>query len=372
MLVMSSNNFRLALSVLAAACAMVGASNAHADQKLYGTLDLSLSTFRISVPKGLAPVKRQQKVDSGDMTPSYIGFSGTEKLNDDLSAQFTLEAYLQADTGATDPAGFWGRNANVALTSNSYGSLKLGRSRTVFFDTLTAFNPFGESGLSPAVAQMADTRATAEALYTGLISQGQSLASANSALNAITARAWSNSVSYQSPDYDGLSAAVQMGMKEGDANGGNHAVALRVNKEEFQAGFAYQSIKTGLPADQSAVNSRWLFGASYDFTVLTAYAEGGQDRYQLNVAGETGAIRSNFLQFGAKVPTSERGEALVSLGRSRNKPLDATSMILSLGYDHHLSPRTDAYALLLLDKAELAGAKGDMGTSLSLGMRHRY
>jgi predicted porin len=203
------------------------------------------------------------------------------------------------------------------------------------------------------------------ALQVQMALAGVSEADIATASSTITGRSWSNSFAYQSPDLDGLSAAVQLNRR-------NHAVAVRVDGDELQVGFTYQSIKTDLPYSLQAVNSRWLFGASYDFGMLVAYAQGGQDRYQLNVNGDTGAVRSNYLQFGAKVPVSTKGEAMVSLARSRNKPLDSTYLMLALGYDHHLSQRSDVYGQLSVDKAELAGIEGDVGLSLSLGLRHRF
>jgi predicted porin len=205
-----------------------------------------------------------------------------------------------------------------------------------------------------------------------LAASGATTGELNAIENVITGRSWSNSLAYESPDLDGLSVAAQVGLKEGDTNGGNHAVAVRAHGEELKVGFAYQSVKTGLPAANFAVNSRWVFGASYDFGLLTAYVQGGQDRFQQKVSGTSGSVRTNYLQLGAKVPVGAKGEVLASVGRSRNKPLDMTFVLATLGYDHHLSLRTDAYAMLLVDRAKLAGVADDFGTSLSLGMRHRF
>lgn len=370
---------RYTMGALALAAAL-SAAPACADQTLYGTLDLSLSSYRLSMPENKLPrmlattagkTHRKQEVDFDGMSQTFIGFAGQEKLNTDTTARFVLETPFRADTGTSRSDSFWTRNAYVGLDT-AYGNVRAGRVQTVFFDTLSAFNPFGESGSSPSVLMMRGNPHTLYALQVQMALAGVSESDIAAAGTAITGRSWSNSVTYQTPDIDGLTLAAQLGLKEGDANGGNHAVAVHVDGQELQVGFAYQSIKTGLPASQSSVNSRWLFGASYDFGVLVAYAQGGQDRYQLNVSGDTGSVRSNFLQFGAKVPVSTKGDALVSLGRSRNKPLDSTFVMMTLGYDHHLSPRSDLYAQFIVDKAELAGYEGDLGLSLSLGLRHRF
>jgi predicted porin len=320
------------------------------------------------VPRALSTsggkTHRRQAVDTDGMSQSFLGFAGREKINDELTARFVLEAPFRADTGSVDPMAFWSRNAYLGLDT-SYGRARVGRIQTVYFDTLTAFNPFGESSLSPALLMMRGNPHTLYALQVQMALAGVSEADIATASSTITGRSWSNSFAYQSPDLDGLSAAVQLNRR-------NHAVAVRVDGDELQVGFTYQSIKTDLPYSLQAVNSRWLFGASYDFGMLVAYAQGGQDRYQLNVNGDTGAVRSNYLQFGAKVPVSTKGEAMVSLARSRNKPLDSTYLMLALGYDHHLSQRSDVYGQLSVDKAELAGIEGDVGLSLSLGLRHRF
>lgn len=370
---------RFAPGALALA-ASLAALPAHAEQTLYGTLDLNLSSIRLSTPENKLPrvlsttagkTHRTQAVDFDGMSQTFVGFAGQEKLNEETTARFVLETPFRADTGTGRADAFWARNAYVGLDT-AYGNVRAGRVQTVFFDTLTAFNPFGESGNSPAVLMMRGNPHTLYAIQVQMALAGVSESDINTAGTAITGRSWSNSVAYQSPDFDGVSFAAQMGLKEGDANGGNHAVAVHVDGQELQVGFAYQSIKTGLPASLSAVNSRWLFGASYDFGLLVAYAQGGQDRYQLNASGSTGAVRSNYLQFGAKVPVGTKGDALVSLGRSRNKPLDSTFVMMTLGYDHHLSPRSDVYAQFAVDKAELAGYEGDLGLSLALGLRHRF
>lgn len=358
--------FRFAIGAIFSA-AVLAALPAHAEQNFYGVLDVNLSSSKFSVPERYGKGKRTQSVDPGAMTTSYVGFSGSEKLHEELTVNFVLESFLGMDTGNTDTAGFWTRNAKVGLQTG-YGTLNVGRSQTIFFDTLVAFSPYGEARISPAVSLLAGAPTTFSTVRFQFISDGATDAQADAAMTAINARSWSNSLTYVSPDYDGLSVALQVGLKEGDTNGGNHGVAIRFEADELKLGYAFQTVKGDLPAVSSASNSRWVLGGSYDFAILTAYAQVGQDKYELY----GGAIRSNYLQFGAKVPVSARGEVLASYGYSKNKPLDSKATILTVGYDHHLSARTDAYVNLMLDQLDLLGSEGDLGTSLTLGMRHRF
>lgn len=352
--------------------AVLAAAPAHADQNFYGVLDVNLSVSKPSRPDNLVSrlgkADRQVSVEPGRMTASYIGFSASEKINDDLTASMVIEARAGLDTGAANTTNFWGRNAKVGVASETYGSLSLGRIQTVFFDSLTAFSPFGEGVVGPSVGLLAGGAATVIPMRDQFSLDGATLDEVNRATDAILAREWSNSVVYQTPDFDGLSAAFQIGLKEGDPNGGNHALAVRLDADELQAGFAYQSVKADLPAVSATSNNRWVAGISYDFSVLTAYAQVGQDKFELY----NGSIRSNFMQFGAKVPVSAKGVVLASFGRIKNKPLASTATALTVVYDHSFSLRTDAYATVSLEKFEFVGDEGDLGTLFTLGVRHRF
>jgi len=152
---------RFATCALALA-ATLAAMPSQADQTLYGTLDLNLSSFRPSTPENKLPrnlpttkgkTHRVQAVDYSGMSESFIGFAGQEKIGDELSARFVLESNFRGDTGASSSSNFWSRNAYVGLDS-AYGKAKVGRLRTIYFDTLAAFSPFGESANSPAVLMM--------------------------------------------------------------------------------------------------------------------------------------------------------------------------------------------------------------------------
>ena len=60
------------------------------------------------------------------MTTSWFGVSGSEDLGGGLSALFTLQSFMRADTGASGRFGadtFWARNAFVGLASNSLGKV---------------------------------------------------------------------------------------------------------------------------------------------------------------------------------------------------------------------------------------------------------
>lgn len=93
------------------------------------------------------------------MATSGIGVRGVEDLGGGLAASFWLEAGFAPDTGAgigRNGTGEAGREAlafNLRSTvslSNRWGELRLGRDYTPTFWSVTAFDPFGTSGVGSA------------------------------------------------------------------------------------------------------------------------------------------------------------------------------------------------------------------------------
>ena len=137
---------RFATCALALA-ATLAAMPSQADQTLYGTLDLNLSSFRPSTPENKLPrnlpttkgkTHRVQAVDYSGMSESFIGFAGQEKIGDELTARFVLESNFRGDTGASSSSNFWSRNAYVGLTGG-FGTAKLGHQWNVADDYMCSY-----------------------------------------------------------------------------------------------------------------------------------------------------------------------------------------------------------------------------------------
>ena len=129
--------------------ALAGAAHAQSSVSLYGLLDMSVGRFQ-------APGAAASKgVDSGNMSTSYFGLKGNEDLGGGLGAVFAIESFLRGDTGASGRFNgdvFWARSAYVGLSSNSLGTVTMGRNTTSLFVNTLIFNAFGDSfGFSPSI-----------------------------------------------------------------------------------------------------------------------------------------------------------------------------------------------------------------------------
>lgn len=347
-------HFRLRPTALVAllGLGLASAAQAQSSVTLYGLLDMNVGQFQN--PGG----QKTWQVSNGDMSTSYLGFSGKEDLGGGLSANFALESFFRPDTGksgrvAIDAGAnsdvFWARSANVGLTSSSLGGVKLGRSTTTLFISTLLFNPFGDSfGFSPSIRQY----------YTKEL---------------IGDSGWSNSVTYNSPNFSGLSFALQGNLGEGSANavGKNLGGHVLYFGGPFAATLAVQSVKNnsdfrfgGLLPDGFEKQTTVQIGARYDFGFLKLYGQYGQVKTDATVSS-----KAKIGQVGVSVPVGA-GAVLASYGYDKldTEGTDTTYKTATVGYDYNLSKRTDVYAVYMNEK------KTDLssGNSFALGVRHKF
>lgn len=320
-----------ARSVLPLALLALSSTGAWAQSvTVHGLLDLSVG--RTQAPGGTAT----RAVDSGKMTTSHIGLRGDEDLGGGLKAQFTVESFLRADTGAAgrfDADALWGRNAFVGLSSAHAGSVAFGRITTPLFVQTLLNNPFGDSfGYSPSIRHV---------FASGTVT-GDS--------------AWNDSVRYVSPRLGGLTMTVHAAM--GESNGGHNLSATGSWVDgPFNAGLTWQSVEKGATV---ADTTTWQLAAAYDFGVAKTFGQ------LTKVDNDTTGASFDILGLGAAVPVGA-GKVLAQWGRLK-PATGATRTTVSLGYDQYLSKRTDVYAVGMNDRLSGTGS----GNSLSLGMRHRF
>ncbi|TAK83597.1 MAG: porin [Aquabacterium sp.] len=330
--------------VAIAATSLLAASAAHAQNTLniYGIIDLAFGSYDYSGDTA----KRISAVQSGQMTTSYIGFRGEEDLGGGLKAVFKLESFYRADTGASGRFGadtMWSRNAYVGLTGG-FGSVIVGRFDNQLYQQALAFNPYGGSfGWSPTIrltfGQFGNVR-------------GDS--------------GWSNTLNYITPNLGGFTGVVQVQAKEADNNGGGVSLSGKYLAGPFGIGFGWQQLKAGIADGKQTT---WLLGTSYDFGVLKAFGQVGRIDDSDDVPS---GMDTTLWQLGLSVPLSTSGSILASYGQTKEDPaasaVDTKHQILTLGYDHFLSKRTDVYVNAMYDKEERQDSKGSIG----VGIRHRF
>lgn len=340
------------LIAVAALATLAVSAQAQSSVTLYGNVDAGLAYIKNKTDAGSSSTT---SVESSVLTESFFGLKGQEDLGGGLKAIFKLEAPIAVDTGKADSELF-SKNAYVGLAGD-FGTVKLGRQESLFKLEGNAFNPFGASGLL----------APSNKIFLGL---GTSVGAA--ALNG----SWQNTVGYESANFGGLTLSAQHSAKEGakgDAinyNGGATAVAANYTAGALGLSAVYGDVRTtqGSTADDIRQKA-WLLGASYDFGVVKAFAQYGQDDYD-NKAGTVDG-KAKFFQLGAVVPVTQSGTVHASYGQTKDDGDKARQF--SLAYHHALSKRTSVYAgATYIKDEELIAAVETKTTAVAVGLRHAF
>lgn len=364
-------------NVVAAAALTLVAMAAQAQVTLYGTLDASVGrkeTITLDPVTGAATKAGAARVDSSDLTQSYLGFKGQEDLGGGLRAFFKLENGLSLDTGAQSGSTFWSRNAYIGLAGD-FGAVKLGRAENLFKLEGQAFNPFGESqAYSPLFRPNA------------LSAQVGALAGVTIPPLGLDASSWANSITYTTPNLSGFSLSVQGSLAENQkataANyaGGGAAISARYEAGPLGLSLVYGEVRNpeaSLAVTGPAIKSRnALLGASYDFGVVKLYGQYGQSTLDgkdpvVNAALDDTKVKR--FQVGAGIPVTTDGSVLVSFGQNKLDlgPDEVKVRDLSLAYQHNLSKRTSAYAAVGAERVQYDAEKVT-ATNFSVGVKHSF
>ncbi|WP_459568954.1 porin [Cupriavidus sp. 8B] len=314
--------------------------------ELYGIVDAYVGSTK---PSGAA--KSTIGVESGGMTTSFWGLTGTEDLGDGLMANFRLEGYFLTDTGASGRSPtdtMLSRNAYVGLEKANIGEVRLGRLRNPFFLATTQFDPYGSS------TKFSPLQNPLWVQTFGRYVAGDS--------------GWNNAVGYYTPDFGGLSGRFlySLGETAGTNSTNNFGAMLYVDRGKFTATAAFQRVKTGpgLPIGSWAQDA-FTLGTAYDFGVVKGFLEYVGTR----TSGGTKRSTDSF-QIGATYPIFN-GKIMASVVQTNIRPegqADFKRRNYAIGYLYPLSKRSDLYANVLYDKLSNSGG----GISTGFGMRHKF
>ncbi|RTL53453.1 MAG: porin [Rhodocyclaceae bacterium] len=380
---------------------------AQSNVTVYGLLDLGLqhasATGKDSVNK------------IGSMSSNLFGFKGTEDLGNGLSAGFTLEGGIAADTGAgatvtTTGSKLFSRQSFLSLSSKTAGTVLVGR-----------FNTFGRA---------ASINASATPLSgvdpIGLLAQTAGFSISGNGIDADnTGGRISNGVGYVSPSFNGLTVGYAHSFAE---NVGplapTAATAARNNNPSFtinelwlgykngplNVDYVYNNIgsvgvaavgttaATSTTATLLAIGpiQEHFLGAEYDFGVVKLLAS-----YQTRKTEATNTDK--VTNIGASIPVSAAGKVGVSYAKlSMGSDLKGTAALGTAGigfgataattlndasgyavsYMHALSKRTSAYTTYTRLKNDNNGTINAIGSTtplaggsvsvFSLGMQHSF
>jgi predicted porin len=137
----------IALAVLGAAS---GVAMAQSSVTLYGTADIGLGKAKSAGDQKWG-AQSNSIVTNGT---SQIGLTGKEDLGGGLWAGFTFAGAVNLANGAGGDGGgvtggpLWSRSAFLALGSNNFGTVKLGRNYTPSFDAQAAYELTGLANYS--------------------------------------------------------------------------------------------------------------------------------------------------------------------------------------------------------------------------------
>jgi len=347
-------------NLVAAAALLALAGAAQADVKAYGLIDLSFGSFESFHAKGTDA--RVTAVESGALTTSFIGFGGSEDLGGGLKAEFALESFLAADTGATVGnigGNFWGRASWLAL-SGGFGRVIVGQYDNAFFTQGWSYSAFGSSmPISPTMNFYYSDAFSTSALSGNLPPWGV----AGLAFDT----GWSNSITYESPNLSGFTFSAQYAPKETSTGGkDNYTLSGAYNAGPLSVMLNYARVGADNAfylADQKAFG----LGASYDFGVVKVLGQYGQAKTDIGAPEDW---KLTTYELGAVVPVSEAGAVLVAYGEGKYSFMGDSfkHRVLSLGYDHKLSKRTDVYAAFKND----AATSFEAGQTFAVGIRHNF
>ncbi|WP_020653888.1 porin [Massilia niastensis] len=336
-----------AAAILAALQAAPVLAQTQGNVTVFGILDTYLDASR-------AGGASAERVQSGGISGSRLGFRGSEDLGSGMKAIFMLEAGINVDDGSSGQGGvLFGRQAWVGLSTRA-GDLMLGRQYSPNFFTIVTYGLGG----------------------------GLAWGNASNYFTDVAPLRVNNAISYVSPSVKGFKARVFHALGENASQpGGSHvgdinSASLQYDSGPVSAGFSVETRKT------TASNTERFYagGASYSFgfAKVGVLAQGRRD--------DTDATESDALEIGVQVPVG-RGFLLLDAGRFRHRSVaDADATAFSVRYDYNLSKRTMLYggvAHIRNESRSMFGINGNTGQALAvardadprsliLGVRHIF
>jgi predicted porin len=309
---------------LAALVLAAFAASAHAQSNVtvYGVVDLGFAKTT-----GKTLVERENHA-------SRLGFRGVEDLGNGLSAIFNLESEILADTGAQKGVLFE-RQANVGL-KGAFGTVIMGRTKNIVDGAQGRVEPFAADGVVGKVN---------EALMRVGVSSSRV----------------SNALTYTTPKFNGFAGQAQYVLSE--VNGADAGFDLLATYDQgpvsLHAGYERAAQLVAGPANphMAVVGGGYKFG---DLRLTGAYAKGDTD------VAATGTYKGALIGLNYTIGSGDVHAVVARQTQSNNTFSNKeTVREYGVGYDYHLSKRTDLYAYAGREKVAAL-------TSYQLGLSHKF
>lgn len=317
----------MALAVLSMA---VGAAQAQSTVSIYGRIDASLMHNN---PVGGVS---QWTVDSGTISGSRWGLTGTEDLGGGLKVKFELEQGFAIDNGTDSVAGQqFSRQSWIGL-SGGFGEIRVGKPWTAYDDVSGAYNAMFDSSFSVENNFFAST-----------------------GYNANPA----NTVRYSTPSLGGFAAAVSYSldeMRNTDLSVSSFSASYSGGPLSIAAGYQVEELG-------GTSNKFTRLGASYDLGVAVVKAVYGNARFPA-------AAKANEYSLGVDMPVGGALTVSAAYGYSKDNAARGSEKRtgFTLGGMYMLSKRTDIYAGVTDWDGKTGGVKTSGNTRYGFGMRHSF
>jgi predicted porin len=350
------------ITIAALATLAAGSALAQSSVTLYGRVNTTLE---------------QVKIGSKDVTEmrdnnSYFGLKGVEDLGGGLKASFLLESQFDADTGRAGTASnqngtFFGRESWVALSSDSWGRLRLGNMQASAFYYATADYVSQHNG---------DFGTSSDAFFMFVTDP-------------------KNTVAYTTPNFYGTTVEVQWGLKETSGGGSKDSinVAVMYDNGPFHLGGGFATGPALLPPVGGPVFAK-ATNESESYGIRGLYDIGTFSFGTLNIGGY---VNHDVLDDGKKDSsrTSYRLSSMLTNGNNEfhlnfgyaddfSGTRKTSALQYTAGYNYNLSKRTKVYAYYTgIDNdrnvyygpgfnSGATGAPGNDFSSFAVGIRHLF
>lgn len=339
-----------------AAVAILGAfaGSALADVTVYGKVDMGMSY----VAEGDT---HSFKMGTGQSSGNRFGLKGAEKISDNVTVGFQLEAGFNADDG---------RNAGAADDADlELGDTTFHREARLYVATPYGTLHFGRMGTLDSGAGSVNLGGSMSAYGTGWSQIGD----ARHVITLDTRR--DNVVTYQSPAMAGFTAYAQVAsgsLEDADENVHEYsedavryyAVGAKYKAGAFDAMFTASQL---VPAGEAAERDNYNAYVGYDFGVAKAMLQVGY--MEQGIAEKKGVVLS------ATAPVAG-GKLLAEAGYGKETTaagVERDNMNFGLGYQYTLSKQTYLYTGVGYEenKVDGTGAKTDL-TEVIFGICHSF
>lgn len=344
----------LAIALLGA----LGTAVAQSNVTVYGTVDAG-----IAYSKGQAAGGRVVSLESGQQSYSRLGFKGTEDLGNGLKAIFLIEQGFQIDNGssgyatlgsgiapgALEPSnsGTFSSQAYVGLSSDAWGTLKLGRVFSPQYDAHLAIDPF----MNGFAANINNVFGTFEG-----ISFSQRM---------------SNAIRYDTPEFRGFKGSLAHGFGEQPGSISSEGqIGISAGYQNGPLTVAYAYHRNNNDVIFLDVFKSHFIGAAYDVGAFKLHAAFDQNKL-------AASYYTRDYMVGATVPFG-KFSIFADYTRKQDKiTANADATKYAIGTTYSLSKRTNVYAAFTHVKNDANSSintniAGNNVNTFQLGMRHLF